>query len=151
MQTFMPFESYSLTAAVLDDKRLGKQRVETLQIMSALCTNRGWIHHPATNMWRGYEFSLLYYQNAICREWHLDRGFEDTCLRKTAEIFWNTHTIDESDVAIKPWWVGEKKVHLSHQSNLVRKDRHYYSKIFPDVPDDLEYVWPELFREKNHH
>lgn len=151
MQTFMPFESYSLSAAVLDDKRLGKQRVETLQIMSTLCRNnsKGWNNHPAVNMWRGYEYSLLYYQEAICREWHLDRGFEDTCLRKTGEIFWDTHTIDEEDVAIKPWWIGESSVHLSHQSNLVRKDRHYYSKIFPDAPDNLDYVWPILdSREK---
>jgi len=31
--------------------------------------------------------------------------------------------------------------HLSHQSNLVRKYPEYYRWLFPDVPDDLPYVW----------
>lgn len=36
MQTFVPFADLKRCAEVLDYKRLGKQRVETLQIMSAL-------------------------------------------------------------------------------------------------------------------
>lgn len=36
MQTFLPFADFSKSAACLDDKRLGKQRVECLQILKAL-------------------------------------------------------------------------------------------------------------------
>lgn len=36
MQTFVPFPDFARSAAVLDDKRLGKQRVEVLQIVRAL-------------------------------------------------------------------------------------------------------------------
>lgn len=36
MQTFLPYPSFDLCARVLDDKRLGKQRVECLQILKAL-------------------------------------------------------------------------------------------------------------------
>lgn len=146
MQTFLPYESYELSAKVLDNRRLGKQRVETMQIMLALVDRKGWIHHPATKMWQGYEFSLLYYQYAMCWEWHMVRGFEDSCLRTTAEIFWNyqhllgNYVLDL--VNIPPWWLGDESFHLSHQSNLVRKDPKHYSKIFPDVPVDLGYVWP---------
>lgn len=143
MQTFLPFASYKQSAAVLDDKRLGKQRVETLQIMTALCNGGGWINHPATKMWRGYEFSLLYYQHAICMEWHVVRGFDDSCLRKTADIFWDSYLgISAEDVAIKPWWIEREDFVLSHRSNLVRKNPEHYRKIFPEVPNDLEYVWP---------
>src|SRR3712207_7307101 len=32
--------------------------------------------------------------------------------------------------------------HLSHRSALVRKDPARYRPLFPEVPDDLPYVWP---------
>ena len=35
-----------------------------------------------------------------------------------------------------------EEIHLSHQSNLVRKDREFYAPLFPGVPDDLPYIWP---------
>ena len=38
--------------------------------------------------------------------------------------------------------MGAKAFHLSHQSNLVRKDATFYGPLFPDVGPDLEYVWP---------
>lgn len=36
MQTFLPYKDFAECARVLDDKRLGKQRVECLQILNAL-------------------------------------------------------------------------------------------------------------------
>ena len=36
MQTFLPYPDFAESAKVLDNKRLGKQRVECLQIMKAL-------------------------------------------------------------------------------------------------------------------
>jgi hypothetical protein len=38
--------------------------------------------------------------------------------------------------------LGDEPFHRSHRSALVRKDPAYYRPLFPDVPDDLEYVWP---------
>lgn len=147
MQTFLPFESYAQSASVLDNRRLGKQRVETMQIMLALVEGKGWVNHPATKMWKGFEFSLLYYQFAMCWEWHFVRGFADSCLQKTGHIFWDSPQyssyVGDDEVAIKPWWIGIPEFHLSHRSNLVRKDPEHYGKIFPRVPNDLEYYWPE--------
>lgn len=40
MQTFLPYADYAQSAAALDQKRLGKQRVETLQIMQVLLGER---------------------------------------------------------------------------------------------------------------
>ncbi len=58
MQTFLPYEDFTLSAQCLDYRRLGKQRVEALQIFNALTgastkdgrEYRGWINHPATKM-----------------------------------------------------------------------------------------------------
>lgn len=70
MQTFLPYPDITLSAAVLDYKRLGKQRVEAMQILNALAgLKRGWTNHPAVRMWRGYEDGLAAYHDACISEW----------------------------------------------------------------------------------
>lgn len=135
MQTFLPYESFQASAMSLDRQRLGKQRVENLQIMKALVgLTKGWSNHPAVRMWRGHEDWLLEYQRAICEEW-TSRGYKDTCLDKTAAITPPGH----SDY---PRWLGRPDFHKSHRLNLMRKDPSWY--IFPDREDPAtaEYVWP---------
>ena len=41
-----------------------------------------------------------------------------------------------------PPWLGLEALHVSHRSSLVRKEPEHYRRFFPDVPDDLPYVWP---------
>lgn len=82
MQTFLPYPNFSGSAEVLDPRRLGKQRVEAMQILRALTRPvYGWKHHPAVLMWRGHEEALGAYAVAICREW-CRRGHADTCETK---------------------------------------------------------------------
>ena len=138
MQTFLPYSNFAASAEVLDRRRLGKQRVETLQIMTALLEGRGWVNHPATRMWRGFEFCLLMYQEAICEEW-MTRGYSDSCLVRTGRLYFKHRWGGDPDV---PDWLGDPSVHISHQSNLLRKDYAHYGPYFPGVPTDLEYVWP---------
>jgi Pyrimidine dimer DNA glycosylase len=152
MQTFLPYPDFNRTASVLDTKRLGKQRVETLQIFQVLVRLRwnhavgfiesfkpkGWRNHPAVLAWRGYEASLLDYQRAICAEW-TGRGFADTCLASTEGLFAASGLPADTG---RPPWADDPAVHRSHQSNLIRKDADLYAQLFPGVPADLEYVWP---------
>ena len=54
MQTFLPVADFEESARLLDSPRLGKQRVETLQILRALeLPDYGWANHPVVTMWRG--------------------------------------------------------------------------------------------------
>lgn len=54
MQTFLPYPSFRESAKCLDNKRLGKQRVECIQIIKAINNPKyGWQNHPAVKMWRG--------------------------------------------------------------------------------------------------
>jgi len=47
MQTFLPYPDVEASARVLDTKRLGKQRVECLQVLRGLTIpTYGWCHHP---------------------------------------------------------------------------------------------------------
>lgn len=138
MQTFLPYDSYQKSAKVLDRQRLGKQRVETIQILNALTDpGYGWQNHPAVTMWRGYEFELGLYGIAICEEW-ISRGYKDTCLDK---IIAKIDDIENVNLDVPPW-VGYDSFHLSHQSNLVRKNPEFYKPVFGNIPDNLKYVWP---------
>jgi hypothetical protein len=39
----------------------------------------------------------------------------------------------------QPWWFGFEEFHISHQSNLLRKDPIHYKQF--NVPNDLPYIW----------
>ena len=135
MQTFLPYPNFELSAACLDRQRLGKQRVEVLQLLKVLHgESDGWVNHPATKMWRGYEEALVVYGLAVCSEW-ISWGYKDTCYEKI-----NAYS-DCGEVVMPPWF-NDSDFHQSHQSNLVRKHPDWYRLFFPDVADDIEYVWP---------
>ncbi len=148
MQTFLPYADFESSARALDRKRLGKQRVETIQVVRALTRpGYGWAHHPAVLMWRGFEEALGRYGFACCDAWTA-LGFGDTCALTIATDL-RTAGIDlvrtQSELAVAkalPSWLGDETLHRSHRSALVRKDRQHYGELFPDVPDDLPYVWP---------
>lgn len=148
MQTFLPYPDFAQSARTLDNKRLGKQRVETLQVVRALTVpGYGWAHHPAVLMWKGFEEALGRYGFACCEAW-LERGFGDTCALTIAtdlRAVGVDSVRDQPELAAiggLPPWLGEESLHRSHQSSLVRKDPDHYRPLFPGVPDDLPYVWP---------
>lgn len=134
MQTFLPYSDFMESARVLDRQRLGKQRVEVLQILRAIESGSGWSNHPAVKMWNGYQNCLVEYGLCMCHEW-IRRGYKDTCSEKIAGLR-DVHPFKVPD------WIGDEEFHRSHQSNLIRKDPEHYRHFFPDVPDDLPYVWP---------
>lgn len=140
MQTFLPSPSYTESAKILDYKRLGKQRVEAKQILLALGkTSGGWVNHPATKMWRGHEVELCQYGLSMCCEW-IRRGYKDTLSEFFMDALWQYES-DGRDMSLPPW-VGDERVHASHRSNLLRKDREFYSQYGWEESDDLPYVWP---------
>ena len=144
MQTFLPYPCFRCSARVLDDRRLGKQRVETLQVLRGLTIpTYGWRHHPAVKMWAGHVEALASYGVTVSRVWSL-RGYADTCLASiTAEAGGEVRPQTELAAAgALPSWLGDPDFHRAHQSALVRKDPAHYRRFFPDVPDDLPYVWP---------
>lgn len=132
MQTFLPYADLRKSAQVLDSRRLGKQRVECVQLLNALRgKSKGWTNHPAARMWRGYHLGLELYMTYCIQEWK-SRGY-----RNSMPEVW------VPDSAPLPPWFGDEAFHRSHQSNLVRKDPAYYGPLFPGVPDNLPYIWPQ--------
>lgn len=192
MQTFLPYPDFALSAKVLDNKRLGKQRLEAKQILEInlikVCPEKygidwgnysifelsnenvelsgwnsqtkemgwsnlpsfleshpnfklNWENHPAVLMWRGYEFALAEYGWKICDEWRT-RGFRDNQLNFFYDLFMQFGASGKT-YELPPWF-GDFKLHLSHQSNLLRKDWNYYIGYFGENIQDstLPYYWP---------
>ena len=149
MQTFLPYPDFADSVAVLDTKRLGKQRVEALQVLRALTrTTYGWKRHPAVRMWVGYAEGVGTYGIASCLEW-VARGGADTVA--------GTIGVDLAEAGLPsvprtqreltragalPEWIGDERVHASHRAALVRKDPAYYGALFPDADPELPYFWP---------
>ena len=130
MQTFLPYSSFEKTAQVLDWRRLGKQRVEGMQIIKTILTpeQKGWQNHPIVIMWTPYVQALQLYTNTIINEW-IKRGYN------------NNMKLYEIGSIVMPHWLGNKEFHASHKANLLRKDYEYYSQFGWKENLESPYVW----------
>ena len=130
MQTFLPYDSFEESASVLDWKRLGKQRVEAMQIVNAIEKQTGWRHHPVVHMWTPYIPALKHYTNVMIEEW-IKRGYNNTM---------NLYDVTEYEYD-PPNWLGNEKFHSSHRANLLRKDYEHYSQFGWEENSESPYVW----------
>ena len=130
MQTFLPYADFEQSAKVLDYRRLGKQRVEGMQIINTILNpkQKGWQKHPIVIMWTPYIQALQLYTNTMINEW-IKRGYN------------NTMTLYEINTIQFPHWLGKEEFHSSHRSNLLRKDFEYYKQFNWDEDSNLPYVW----------
>jgi hypothetical protein len=133
MQTFLPYPNFAMCARVLDDKRLGKQRVEAKQILDILegrSKTKYWRNHPAVRMWKGHSDLLKHYINAMITEWEL-RGFKNNMSYENAS---NRYSV--------PKWLFDRRLIYSHRTALVRKNPGYYGKKWRVKDVNAPYWWP---------
>ena len=112
--------------------------MEGLQILNAIQGEttlkgkayKGWLNHPATIMWKQFPHALMLYTNTMINEWE-ERGYNNSMKRYKIPL------------QIKmPLWLGHSELHASHRSNLLRKDKSFYSQYNWNESADLPYVWP---------
>lgn len=137
MQIFLPYPNFRQSLKALDNKRLGKQRVETYQIISAITRRpkldgtpyKGWLNHPCTVMWRNNVPALKMYLNCAIEEW-VSRGFK------------NTMDFEDIDGEVEmPEWFGNEKFHSSHRANLINKEPEFYLQYRWSEDPSNPYVW----------
>lgn len=153
MQTFLPYSDFAASARVLDRRRLGKQRVEALQVLRALTVSGyGWRRHPAVLMWCGYEEALTCYGLVVCEMWQAG-GRGDTCepsLRADFAVATGRDAVRTqaglAEAGELPPWLGRAELHRSHRSALLRKDPEHYGRYFSDADPELPYLWPSSDR-----
>ena len=132
MQTFVPLPNITDSANVLDKQRCWKQVVETYQILNSLSSGKGWIHHPATKMWKNHTECLKFYFNEFytvsIEKWNIQiRAFSK--MRISGEIVY------------PDWWGGP--IHSSHRAALLFKKPDYYSQFgWAEIPE-IKYFWPK--------
>lgn len=142
MQTFLPYPSFCESARCLDNKRLGKQRVEAWQIYRALTVpGYGWQNHPAVKMWKGHLSWLLFYGLKVCTEWD-KRG----CVDNLYDIM---HPLWTTMFDARPSWLGNEKFHSAHRAILLAKNYDWYKKFgWSEKPAEKNkdgkwpYIWP---------
>jgi hypothetical protein len=153
MITFLPYSDFFTSLQALDNRRLGKQRLEAQQILDMLVgvgKNRSWGNHPAVGMWRGYESALGLYLSLAIREWMV-RGFKNTMEPPydfnreytTKTLHYAQEQFDHINDIEFPEWLGNEDFHASHRSNLLRKEPEHYGQFGWIEATDLPYVWPK--------
>ena len=127
VQTFIPYSDFEKTARVLDVKRLGKQRVEVIQVVRAVTVpGYGWASHPAALMWHGYLEALGRYGLTMCEVW-TERGFSDSCaatISSDLAAVGVTEIRSYSRLAAEealPDWLFDSDLQRSHQSALASR------------------------------
>lgn len=150
MQTFLVDPSFGETARLLDNRRLGKQRVEAYQIYLALQPNSNsrWKNHPAVKMWKGYEYELLLYCWTMCREWVLARGFKDSIIDKINPIM-------QKMESMRIYWPETPlrynlEFQSRHRAALLAKDPAHYGKFGWIETPKIDYLWPISNSEPQH-
>lgn len=132
MQTFLPYEKFGPSLRCLDKRRLGKQRVEAMQILKALSDpDYGWQNHPAVKMWRGYSSALTLYYNESLVAFE-EAGGHNIKLQMKAVWY---------PIAV-PLWLGDERVHSTHRANLLRKDPTHYGQFGWIEKPLTGYYWP---------
>lgn len=140
MITFLPFSDYKKCAASLDDRRLARQRHETIVILNALKGNFPRVQYqPPFKMWEDYDINLAYYGFCMCWEWSAVRNFNDNL----SPVFLAHIATNPTLRDLAPPWMGDEEVHRSHRSNLVRKKPSHYRDVLGWTdPPYLKYCWP---------
>jgi len=159
MQTFLPYADFHESAACLNNRRLGKQRVEVLQLLQTIRAGTGsWYSHPAAQQWIGCSRTLVRYGIAICQCW-ISKDYRDGCLPQIAQFRWGTSKV--------PAWLGYEPYHASHRSVLLRKGLEdetfcrfrnlsledkldFPSKKSQWLPSDYEKFWTRFGKPKLH-
>jgi len=133
MMTFLPYPNYIRSVQSLDYKRLGKQKLECMQIINILEGKPSrYKNHPAIKMWVGYTNSLKYYCNCCIDEW-IRRGFKNTMVK---------YDVDHQNE--DPWWIGDENFHRAMRARLIEKNEEYYLPKFPKDKgfNNGKYFWP---------
>ena len=157
MQTFISDTNLIKNFLNLDNKRLGKQRRESVFILEAILkqNKEGYKNHPAVKMWKGYEGYLLFVYLFVNMKIWKNKNFNNVKTQEDYEelskLLLNKFKCFLSKLLPfifirkliwkKPPWITKEFIE-AHRSKLIRKKPEHYRSLFPDTKEGLEYIWP---------
>lgn len=162
IQTWLPHANLLASAAALHPDDLARQRIHNWQLISLLSCylvsdenlwHCCWREHPLVLQWKNYLPFLMEYNRAVAKVYNrgsatggqlMPASQPDPVLTQCEELFDAAVEAGacDAEVSFVPGWIGNAGYHASHQSNLVRKNPEFYSNLFPNVTENLKYVWP---------
>ncbi len=86
---------------------------------------KAWANHPVVKAWRGYEWALVQYAIAICKEWR-QRGYKDTVL----DYFTKIETVTTG----LPQFVIDPEVNRMYRCILTHKNSEWYGQFWDEEP-----------------
>lgn len=156
VNTFLPYADVQASLACLDSKRLFKQAVEAVQILSVLqriskdpSAKVGYRYHPAVLMWVGYEDMLRFYltqclimiRDTLKREGD-GQAYDTKKMQQRLDQEFGGSIVNMSEVSTLPFWWGSEPFHASHRASLYRKDPMFYAMFETDAFTFADYIWP---------
>ncbi|MCX8202780.1 MAG: pyrimidine dimer DNA glycosylase [Nitrososphaeria archaeon] len=135
MQVFRPYVDLRRSAAVLDDRRLGKQRVECKQVLKAILRKlgliddglRGWLNHPVVllyfNEGRPYVRDLVGFFWACVEEWRM-RGYSSSIGLEDVDPLLGRIEVTEGTPVTRVHEIEYRRI-------LLVKDPEHYVRAFP--------------------
>lgn len=131
MQVFVPYANPTKTAKCLDNRRLNKQILECIQILSANTgIDVGWeipkyvYNHPNTILWKNPIFYIISYTFNLLNE-YIERQDKIHKCNSIMDKIWSKYDYEDSELKhLTPEFCKK------HQQILLEKDYNYYIKYF---------------------
>lgn len=149
----LPYPNFAHSVACLDDRLLEKQRIHGTRLMA--CLNGGgwglpsaWMDHPSARMWRGYRSALGVYMTICSMEWERRSGARAN-MTPYNPATWLRHggypgeLVEDARRAASPPWLGDRRLHESHQRTLLYANPEHYRGLGWRVVPKLDYWWPK--------
>jgi hypothetical protein len=157
MQTFLPYENLIDSLNCLDYRRLGKQRLETREIiginliklypnkyntenLSSVINEKrlkNHINHPCVKMWEKHLNILCTYGTLNCYIW-IKKGYKDNQLPVFNKLSQLKEVINSKKY---PLFLGNENFHSSHRAALLYKNYEFYSKYGWGEKPIINYKW----------
>jgi len=134
MITFLPSADFQKSADCLDWQfamnRLNNQINEGIIVTRTLLGEyeKGWPNHPTTLMWKGCELSLVDYCWSCLYTWERKKRLTDV-VRRAILIRLQQVAVDQGGSDVKPFWLGDERLHSSHRAILLGKNPNWYSQF----------------------
>ncbi len=145
MLFLLPEEDIVKSIKCLDYTVLDQTIVSTTKLMKILAGNKAeprMAERPYVAMWRYYPGWLADYLRCMHINWRHRFGVTHRIYKLSHSYYGSL--FPEQVEELYPYWLGDEKLHKSHQAWLLRKNYLYYAQHGWDVDVDTPEYWPEM-------
>ena len=140
---WLPYANVTNSVQALSDDDLIEQIRQCELLVQMLAEEATDSRLLVVQMWRGYETCVVTYLLQACQEF--DRRaprWKHLTLALVRRVWLRAEGVGWPRGKPMPRWFGSRLVHMSHQSQLMRRRPTHYARQWPTVPLDMPLLWP---------